>query len=63
MRENLRRCRVDRGWTQLDVANILNISEKQYYRIENGYSNGTIKVWLQLRELFKYSIDYLLEDK
>jgi len=63
MRENLRRHRVDRGWTQLDVANMLNISEKQYYRIENGYSNDTIKVWLQLRELFKYSIDYLLEDK
>lgn len=51
-----------KGLTQVDIANELGITVRQFNRLEAGTSNGSVKVWQHLKELLgAKSIDYLLE--
>ena len=61
MRTNLINERKKKKLTQTEIAKILGITDRQYARLEAGTSNGSIKVWQSLKELFQKSIDYLLE--
>ena len=59
--ENLRKTREEKGYTQTDVANILNIKRQQYQRYESGNNEIPIKFVKQLAIIYKVSTDYLLE--
>lgn len=59
--ENLRKTRVEKGYTQTDVAEILNIKRQQYQRYESGKIEIPIKFVKQLATIYKVSTDYLLE--
>ncbi|MEE0681415.1 MAG: helix-turn-helix transcriptional regulator [Christensenellales bacterium] len=61
MRTNLINERKKKKLTQTEIAKILGITDRQYARLEAGTSNGSIKVWQSLKDLFQKSIDYLLE--
>ena len=61
MRTNLINERKKKKLTQTEIAKILGITDRQYARLEAGTSNGRIKVWQSLKDLFQKSIDYLLE--
>lgn len=61
LRNNLKRERNEAEMTQIEVAEYLNITVRQYIAIETGTSDGSIKVWRKLSELFHKKIDYLLE--
>lgn len=63
MRENLRNARLEKSLTQAELARMLEISEKQYRRLEIATSDGSIKVWQKLSRLFGRTIDYLLATK
>ena len=47
--------------TQKETSDVLGVTERQYRALENGTSDGSIKLWEKLRELFGISIDSLLE--
>ena len=61
MRTKLINERKKKKLTQTEIAKILGITDRQYARLEAGTSNGSIKVWQSLKDLFQKSIDYLLE--
>lgn len=62
MRNNLRKCRTALGYTQKQLADKLEITERQYQRIESGEQDGTIKLWEKIKVLLAQSIDYLIEN-
>ena len=59
--ENLRKTRVEKGYTQTDVAEILNIKRQQYQSYESGKIEIPIKFVKQHATIYKVSTDYLLE--
>lgn len=62
MRENLIRLRKKRKLSQAEVATAIQITVRQYSRLERGSSDGSIKTWIALKELLGAEcIDYLLE--
>lgn len=61
MRTNLINERKRKQLTQAEAARLIGITTRQYQAIEAGTSNGSIKVWQSLKDLFQKSIDYLLE--
>lgn len=58
--ERLRRLREDRGWTQTEVADRLNVSSVTVNRYESGERNPGSDMLIALADLFRVSIDYLL---
>jgi len=64
VRKNLKNLRKKRGFSQKELAAKLDISERQYQRIEAGTSDGSIALWLNLKAILKSkTIDYLLEQE
>ena len=61
MRINLIKARKEKCLTQKQTAQILEISERQYRKLEAGTSNGSIDIWRKLKDLFEKPIDCLLE--
>lgn len=62
MRIWLRRERDEHGLTQREMAEHLNISTRQYQRIETGASVGSIKIWDALQEWFHIDQKILREN-
>ena len=62
MRHNLRKARKRNGLTQNDIARLLNITVRQYGAIETGASNGSVKVWQEIKRVLGGTIDDLLQD-
>ncbi len=64
MRKNLKDLRKKRGFSQKELAEKIDISERQYQRIEAGTSDGSVALWLNLKAILKSNtIDYLLEQE
>lgn len=62
MRTNLLNARKSLGYTQQEISENLGITKRQYQSLEAGTSDGSVKVWQQLKQiLHAKSIDYLLE--
>lgn len=61
MRKNLIGARKKRDFTQVQIAKELGISDRHYKALEAGTSEGSMKVWKQLKKILNCSIDYLLE--
>ncbi len=64
MRKNLINLRKKQGFSQKELAKKLDISERQYQRLEAGTSNGSVILWQNLKTILQSNtIDYLLEQK
>lgn len=63
MRTNLINVRKSKKLTQAETAKLIGITDRQYQRLEAGTSDGSVKVWQRLSELFNKSIDRLLEQE
>lgn len=62
LRENLIRLRKKKKLTQAEIAQAIQLTVRQYGRLEAGTSDGSVKTWMALKELLgARSIDYLLE--
>lgn len=61
MRQNLINKRKARKLTQVETAQIIGITVRHYNSIEAGTSDGSVKVWQKISDLFNKPIDYLLE--
>ena len=52
MRAILKKARLDKGLTQKQVAEYLEISERHYQHIEKGDRTGDFTLWDALEDLF-----------
>ena len=57
---NIRKIRNLRGLSQENIAESLNMSQKNYSRIENGQLSPTFKMIVQICELLGVELDKLL---
>lgn len=57
--ENLRVIREDRGYTQKQIAEILETTQQYYSDYENGKRDIPIRVYIVLSRFYNVSIDYL----
>ncbi|NBI09013.1 XRE family transcriptional regulator [Colidextribacter sp. OB.20] len=58
--ERLRSLRKERGLTQTEAANAVEISLKSYCRYESGEREPTASVLVQIADFYSVSADYLL---
>ncbi|MDE6728213.1 MAG: helix-turn-helix transcriptional regulator [Oscillospiraceae bacterium] len=57
--ENLRVIREDRGFTQKQIAEVLETTQQYYSDYENGKRDIPIRVYITLSAFYNVSIDYL----
>lgn len=57
--ENLRTIREDRGYTQKQIAEVLETTRQYYSDYENGKREIPIRVYIKLSKFYGVSIDYL----
>ena len=58
--ENIRNLRVDNGYTQKQIAELLGVSQNTYSQYEIGVLNYPVDALIKLADLYNVSIDYLL---
>ena len=58
--ENIRRLRIERHWTQGELASQLNVSKSQIGNYDGGWSYPSVPVLKKLSEVFGVSIDSLV---
>lgn len=62
LRKNIKQLRIDSGYTQGKIAEVLGVEEKHYSSLENGRYNFTLKNLDILSELFNKPSWELLKD-
>lgn len=55
----LKELRLERGLHQIDLANFLSVSLRQYQRYENDESDISLSRVIMLAEYYDISLDYL----
>ncbi|MBE7081319.1 MAG: helix-turn-helix transcriptional regulator [Clostridiales bacterium] len=60
--ENLKKLRLENGFSQKNLAEKLEISVKTLSHWETGYSEPSIDFILKLATFFEVTTDYLLSD-
>lgn len=58
--ERIRNLRIDNGYTQTQIADIVNVKQNTYSQYEIGTLNYPIDVLIKLADFYNVSIDYLL---
>lgn len=58
--ENIRNIRIDRGYTQKQIAEYLGISQNTYSQYEVGILNYPVDAIVALAAFYDVSTDYLL---
>lgn len=58
--ERIRNLRIDRNFTQKEIAKILNIKQNTYSQYEIGVLNYPIETLIKLAIFYDTSVDYLL---
>lgn len=56
------RCNFDKVITQKDMANTLNISERQYRRLEQEESLPNVKVAIRIAKMFNTSVERIWDE-
>lgn len=56
----LRKLRTEKGWTQSELADRLNVSNRSISRWENGATMPDLSLLLELSELYLVSVDEIL---
>lgn len=58
--ENIRNLRIDRGYTQKQIAEYLGVKQNTYSQYEIGVLNYPIDVVMKLADFYHVSVDYLV---
>ena len=58
--ERIRNLRIDRGYTQKQIAQYLNVKQNTYSQYEIGVLNYPLEAVCKLADLYGVSVDYLL---
>ena len=60
MYKRIKDLREDYDLKQSDIANVINTTQQQYSKIENGKSEPTAEKLIKLSQFYKVSVDYIL---
>ena len=58
--QNLRTIRIRNGYNQMDIAEILNTTQQQYSKYENGQNEIPVRHVITLCKFYGISADWLL---
>lgn len=58
--KRLIQCRKTKGWTQAELARLLNMKRSTYAKYETGENEPNITTLIRLANLFNVSTDYLI---
>ena len=58
--ENLKIARKDAGFTQVEIAKKINVSQQCYSDYENGKTDPDINTLVMIADILQVSIDYLV---
>ena len=58
--ENIRSLRIDGGYTQRQIAEVLGVSQNTYSQYEIGVVNYSVEALEKLADFYCVSVDYLL---
>ena len=58
--KNLRKIRTDKGFSQMDIAEVLNTTQQQYSKYENGQNEIPVRHVITLCKFYGISSDWLL---
>ncbi|MCI8909436.1 MAG: helix-turn-helix transcriptional regulator [Oscillibacter sp.] len=58
--ERIRDMRIDKGLTQKDVADVINVKQNTYCQYEIGVLNYPLDVVIKLAQYYNVSVDYLV---
>lgn len=61
--EFLRSLRKEKGWTQMELADQLGVSNRSVSRLENGTTLPDLSLLLVLSELYDISMDEILDGR
>ena len=61
--ERLKPLRREKGKTQKEMADFLDVTERHYQKIEYGHINISATLVIKLADYFQVSADYLLDRK
>ena len=59
----IRQLRIQNGYTQEKLAEVLNVDQSYYGRIETGKRGCPVDLFIQLSDLFGVSLDYLIRGR
>ena len=59
----IRQLRIPNGYTQEKLAEVLNVDQSYYGRIETGKRGCPVDLFIQLSDLFGVSLDYLIRGR
>ncbi|MBE6741255.1 MAG: helix-turn-helix transcriptional regulator [Ruminococcaceae bacterium] len=60
MYKRIKDLREDCDLKQCDIAKVINTTQQQYSKIENGKSEPTAEKLVKLAQFYKVSVDYIL---
>lgn len=58
--QNIRKIRIARGYSQTDIANLLNTTQQQYSKYENGQNEIPVRHVITLCKFYNISSDWIL---
>ncbi len=58
--ERLKECRNEKGYTQIQVATLCDITEKTYQNYELMTREPKIEILIRIADLYNVSLDYLV---
>lgn len=58
--QNIRKIRIERGYSQLEIANLLNTTQQQYSKYENGQNEIPVRHVITLCRFYEVSADWVL---
>lgn len=61
MKNRIRVLRAERGWTQADLAKLLDVSRNSVNAIENGKYDPSLPLAFAIAEIFKLRIEEIFQ--
>jgi putative transcriptional regulator len=61
MKNRIRVLRAERGWTQADLAKLLDVSRNSVNAIENGKYDPSLPLAFSIAEIFKMRIEDIFQ--
>ena len=61
MKNRIRVLRAERGWTQADLAKLLDVSRNSVNAIENGKYDPSLPLAFSIAEIFKLRIEEIFQ--
>ncbi len=58
----LKMLRIEKGYTEIEIASILHISKEIYLKYENEIQKIPLNVLISLSRFYNTSIDYIIND-